>query len=239
MAFTHPTGRNPHTVALICSGHTKVDYFNALTQYNPAIPRVNEVWNLNKSLRYALGDFAFVLDDLVGEANISERYIQDVVNASCHYPIMTSTYDRAAQDIANKYAGDKAPMISEYPIHAIRDWLGQSFADDYAVRLQRDQPFTTEEERRFGNDLLYMRNSVPMILAYALFIGVKTLYLFGADYSHPVSGTRLEADQPNAEFWVGFCRGRGMQIVVSSSSTLLRSNEKFELYGYGARQPKL
>ncbi len=79
---------------------------------------------------------------------------------------------------------------------------------------------------------VYFYNSIPYILAYACFIGVKQMTLLGCDYSHPSQGGR-EADQPNAEYWCGFVTAKGMKLVIANDSTLMRARESHTpLYGY-------
>jgi len=90
---------------------------------------------------------------------------------------------------------------------------------------------------RFGGENAYFHNSVPYILAYALHIGVRELRLFGADYTFP-GMTAREDDRANAEYWVGFCRAKGMQITVPNTTTLLSARRGPYFYGY-LRQPIL
>lgn len=78
----------------------------------------------------------------------------------------------------------------------------------------------------------YFFNTVPYMLAYAGAIGVKNIYLFGADYWHPETAGR-EDDRANAEWWLGFLRGRlNTKILLSSETTLMCARESKPLYGY-------
>lgn len=77
----------------------------------------------------------------------------------------------------------------------------------------------------------YFYNTVPFMIAYALAIGVKKITIFGADYYHPNNPGR-EADLANAEWWLGFARGRGVLIELASDTTLMRARENRALYGY-------
>lgn len=78
----------------------------------------------------------------------------------------------------------------------------------------------------------YFFNSVPYMLAYAVAIGVKKITLFGADYDHPNNPGR-EPDRANAEWWLGFARGRGVAVELASDTTLMRAREQGKpLYGY-------
>lgn len=75
------------------------------------------------------------------------------------------------------------------------------------------------------------RNSIPYILAYASWIGVLEISVWGADYTHPLS-MRRENDRPNAEYWVGVVRERGMTVLIPNKSTLCDSNCENTFYGY-------
>lgn len=88
-------------------------------------------------------------------------------------------------------------------------------------------------EARSGLQDPYWHNSVPMVLAYAWFIGVKTLTLWGADYTLP-DGRVLENERANCEYWVGWCRACGMRIGVPTESTLLNTRQtggELRIYG--------
>ncbi len=79
----------------------------------------------------------------------------------------------------------------------------------------------------------YFFNTVPFMLAYALWLGVKHVSIFGADYWHPAIGNAREADLANAEWWLGFLRGRGVGISIAPNSTLMgMRNAGRPLYGY-------
>lgn len=79
----------------------------------------------------------------------------------------------------------------------------------------------------------YFFNTVPFMIAYALFIGVKKISIFGADYWHPALPGMREADHANAEWWLGFAAARGMAIELPRNSTLMAANQHDRpTYGY-------
>jgi len=78
---------------------------------------------------------------------------------------------------------------------------------------------------------MYLHNSLPMILAYADFIGIKELIIYGADYSHESHKSR-EADRPCAEYWCGYCAARGMKVIIPAESSLLNQDQAPRVYGY-------
>ena len=102
---------------------------------------------------------------------------------------------------------DEFPMAFEYPFLAICDALDLK-------GLNR-----------------YFYNTVPYMLAYALFIGVRRITLFGADYWHPNSPGR-EADLANCEWWLGYLAAKGVSLSLAPDTTLMRARQNDPLYGY-------
>ena len=79
----------------------------------------------------------------------------------------------------------------------------------------------------------YWHNSMPMVVAYAWFIGVKQLTLWGCDYTRP-DGQVIEDDRSNLEYWIGWGRAMGMRIGVPSDTTLMnqyRTGGGLRIYG--------
>lgn len=249
--FQHPTGRKPKTVTVLALGPTQQDFHSDQFTYDPQVPRADEVWLINKAFRSLHGDLVFVMDDLVGEATISPRYVDDLKN-HCRMPIMTSIVDEHVRGLV------PGPPLIEYPIHQVVDFWGLQWVarrtpeerlreqQDTARRDGRPIPsetpdattFTEDEVRRAATRVgTYLRNSVPLILAYAGAIGVRCIHLFGADYDFPGNVVH-EADKPNTEYWVGMLYGIGVELRMSSRTTLLSTNEGRAIYGYGKRQPR-
>lgn len=68
------------------------------------------------------------------------------------------------------------------------------------------------------------------LLAYAGFVGVKELNLFGMDYA---AHEAREEGRGCAEFWAGVISARGVRVRVSTGSTFLNENKtQKRLYGY-------
>ncbi len=79
----------------------------------------------------------------------------------------------------------------------------------------------------------YFFNTVPYMLAYALFLGVKHVSIWGADYWHPAIGNAREGDIENAHWWLGFLRAKGVGVTIPNNSTLMgMRNAGRPLYGY-------
>lgn len=97
------------------------------------------------------------------------------------------------------------PMSVGYPIHSVFDHVGQ--------------------------ESWYFHNSIPMILAYAHLIGVEEITLWGCDYSHPQASVH-EDERANCEYWVGWCRAKGMRVGVPMAGTLLNQRVGARVYGF-------
>lgn len=224
----HVTGKIPRSVSIVAMGPTKTSWQDGNGSYNLSVPRTDEVWTLNKGLRTLKADVGFVLDDLVGEARKSSEYAADLRKLTL--PIITSTIDH-----------DVRELFPDSPLHA---FPAQEIIWELGIRyglVSGNAPealvVSGENIRRVGEAIgLYQTNSVPMMLSYALWIGVTKVYLYGADYTFPGQAAR-EEERACAEYWVGFCRGQGMEIQVSPESTLLNERYRPGLYGYGARPP--
>lgn len=92
-----------------------------------------------------------------------------------------------------------------------------------------------------GMHRCFYHNSVPYLLAYALWLGsVRRVYLFGIDYSYPDMDAREQGREVCA-VWMGYLRGRGIEVNVTDGSTMLQAHKVNDplwrpFYGY-LRQP--
>ena len=75
----------------------------------------------------------------------------------------------------------------------------------------------------------YFTNHVAYMIALALSQGVTHLGLFGINYGHR---SEYQTQRGSAEFWLGIAHGRGVQLVLPQSCTLLQ--EPKPLYGYAS-----
>lgn len=224
-ASDHVTGNNPESVVIVALGPTSADWHAENCPYDRAMPQADEVWTLNKGIRHIRCDVAFVMDDMVGEGRKSEQYRRDL--DACSAPIITSIVD---DDVRAMYPN---AVIHRYPLAHVLWSVG--FAVERA-RGKAIERITDQDCVRNGVAMRYFQNSVPYMLAYAWFIGVKRLRLYGADYTFPNQPAR-EDDRANCEYWVGIVRALGMEVSLPDTTTLLDTRYQKGLYGFGARQP--
>lgn len=226
MNWVHPTGRTPKLVNIIACGPTHSAYHAAHWQYNPPVPRVDETWSLNKGLRTVRADLGFVMDDMVGEARTSERFREDL--DALGIPLITSIVD---EEVRRLYP---SASLIPYPLDDVLDYVGLL----HLLAATPSERITPSLTKAAGDVVgYYLHNSIPYILAYAAFIGVRRVHLFGADYTFPGNPVR-EDDRANTEYWVGLLRGFGIEVWVPGETTLLNTRDGLRLYGFGARAPK-
>ncbi len=84
---------------------------------------------------------------------------------------------------------------------------------------------------------LYFNSTVAYAVAYALYLGVPNISLWGIDFTY---SDRHHAEKGRAcvEYWLGQCAAVGAKILVPNSSTLLDGSEPEDQkpYGYDAHK---
>ena len=207
MAWKHPTGKSPKSVCLVCLGPSKHSLLEITTGHepDPALMGVDELWGINGGCNFFAGrvkyDLLWVLDFLQGEEAREPTYVGYIREYMRRFP--------ACQLITSEADESWDDRVHEFPFDEL--------ANDVT--------------KIGGRDSVWFRNSVPLIVAYAWWIGVETLYIFGADYHHENLKHR-EDDKGNAEAWLHFARMMGMKIVSSTDTTILDFNKPFAVYGY-------
>ena len=209
MTIEHVTGSSPETVVMVSLGPTKRDLLDMTTAHEPPPELMNadEVWGINGGANIFCGrvawDVLWVMDYLEGEARREPAYVEHLMRwLDRHQGSHIMT------SVAGRFARGG---LHEYPLQAIVEETCQWGAGGYQHA--------------------YFHNSIPYVLAYAMAIGVKRLYLFGADYAHEELKGR-ERDRSNAEYWVALARERGMQVILPTTTSLCNANQPAWFYGY-------
>lgn len=213
--FKHPTGGSPKSVILIGLGPSHHDYDQAWL--NPHTPDVlwqaDEVWIINRGLFNIQHDLAWVMDFVEGEANNFPVYGAKLWNHD--KPIITS-----------ERPDDWPGHVHRYPFEEIWSWQSQfpkvKWTDCYGTERESVGPPAHQD---------WLHNSVPYIINYAAWLGVKIMYTWGLDYHHHKSG-RVEDGHVNCGYWTGCSEFAGMKIVPYDQSTFLNANQRGYIYGY-------
>lgn len=88
--------------------------------------------------------------------------------------------------------------------------------------------------------IAYFNNTVAYAVAYAMFLGVEKISLYGVDFSYE-NGHKAEKGRGCVEFLLGAASAGGIAVEVASDSTLLDANvnESMRFYGYDASDMKM
>ena len=134
--------------------------------------------------------------------------MDDLEGEAYKWPVYGDELARHAKPIITSTAYPRWPTSIDFPFREVVKDLGLKGLD------------------------IWFHNTVPYMLAYALWIGVEHINIFGADYWHPHAAGR-EGDIENAHFWLGMLRGRGMTLSVAPNSTMMAARHSARpLYGY-------
>ena len=118
-------------------------------------------------------------------------------------------------------------------------WMKTSRVPIYTSRLHPDYPALVEFPlEEVINDLTfdYFNNTAAWTLAFAIYLGVEKVSMFGCDYTYP-NAHDAEKGRACLEFWLGFAAAKGIRIGMSKSTTLMDAiySRQERLYGYDTR----
>ncbi len=88
-----------------------------------------------------------------------------------------------------------------------------------------------EVTRRFGAD--YFTNSIDYMLAYALYVGMKEIRVYGVNMEQD---TEYLWQKPGVEFWVGYAKGMGVKVELFGKHCLILLTRSGKLYGFWKKQ---
>lgn len=79
----------------------------------------------------------------------------------------------------------------------------------------------------------YFNSTAAYAVAYAMWLGVERISLFGCDYTYP-NAHDAEKGRACVEFWLGMAAERGIRITVPKNTTLLDAlhTQRERFYGY-------
>lgn len=129
----------------------------------------------------------------------------------------------------------RADAKPEGNIAAMLRWMKQAKIPIVTSRAHPDYP-TLEEFplERFINEVgyAYFNNTCAYAVGYAILHGVSKISMFGCDFTY-ANAHHAEKGRACVEFWLGFARSRGIDIVVAGGSSLMDScTPETHLYGY-------
>lgn len=134
----------------------------------------------------------------------------------------------------------RAAARPESNIAAMLPWLKSTTLPVVTSRAHPDYPALVEFPleavmSEFG--LGYFNNTPAYAVAYAIYIGVKRISLFGLDFTYP-SAHKSEKGRGCLEFWLGYATARGIEIAIPENSSLMdhiddpKDDNEAIFYGY-------
>ena len=101
---------------------------------------------------------------------------------------------------------ERVPAVEEYPLEEVVGKLGCS----------------------------YFNNTIAYAIAYALWSNVKSIAVFGVDFTYKSNMHFAEAGRGCVEFWLSKCIDAGIDVSIAPRSSLLDTDIGFKdkLYGY-------
>jgi len=125
----------------------------------------------------------------------------------------------------------KSPAFPNYA-----QWLQRHPGPVYSTETDPRCPGVVEYPlepilQTFG--FVYLNTTVAYAIAYAAWIEVEDLKLFGCDFTYP-DAHAAESGRGCAEFWMAVAIARGINVKVCANSTLFDSSVPFDkrLYAY-------
>ena len=130
----------------------------------------------------------------------------------------------------------RAVAKPESNIAAMLEWMKTTDVPIITSRPHPDykttEPFPLIEVLNLF-DAGYFNSTAAYAVAYAMFIGVERISLFGVDFTYP-DAHDAEKGRACVEFWLGMASVRGIKLSVPKSSSLLDAlhTQRERFYGY-------
>jgi SAM-dependent methyltransferase len=130
----------------------------------------------------------------------------------------------------------RSEAAPESNIAAMLEWMKTTKTPIYTSRPHPDYPaligYPIEAVLRSVR-FEYFNSTAAWAVAYAIHIGVKTIRLFGCDFTY-ANAHDSEKGRGCVEFWLGFAAGKGATISLPRTTSLMDACNKREerIYGY-------
>lgn len=81
----------------------------------------------------------------------------------------------------------------------------------------------------------YFNGTCAYAVAFAIYLGVKKISLFGCDFTYP-NAHHAEKGRACVEFWLGIASAKGIEIGLAPNTTLMDAieSDQAKFYGYDA-----
>ena len=198
----------PEVVSIIAMGDSRIQYTSEVVKSGSRFGVSDETWVINKLAELFHHDLLFRIDDLRQMRLCNNQVILDRDGVTIH-----DRFDNVLRNhdkpIITSTAYPEYPMSVEYPLENVINAVGTS----------------------------YFQTCPAYAVAFAIYIGVKKLKMFGCDYTYRQTSHSIETGRANLEHMLTIAINRGIEVEIARKSTLLNTNcppEEY-FYGYGGR----
>lgn len=132
----------------------------------------------------------------------------------------------------------RAAALPDSNIAHMLTWLKKHPGPIYTSRAHPDYPGLVEfplEDVVAATGQGYFNNTAAYAVAYAIYIGVKKISLYGCDYTYP-NAHEAEKGRACLEFWLGYAAAKGIKLSMPKHTTLMDAlvTDNKRYYGYNA-----
>lgn len=193
-------------VAIVGIGLSHVDYITNVCKVGNRKAVADEVWAINKMGAAIHCDAIFRMDDLMKDFSMNQKYWK---KQDGEHIKVQDIWNETLKNFEGKIFTSKAypeefPASVEYPLEEVVNYIGSS----------------------------YFNTGPAYAIAYAIYIGVKEISLYGLDYSYADRHV-AESGRGCVEYHLREAQMRGIDIRVGRNSTLLDTQKTTgKMYGY-------
>lgn len=171
-------------------------------------------------------------------------YLRECLAPSSRFRVADETW--AINAMAGVIQYDRAFIMDDLPyfqkqarvaphLAGYQDWLHKPGPPIYTSTPHPDFPasvrYPIEDVVRLLN-FAYFNTTVAYAVAYAIYLGVKEMRLYGMDFTDRNNQAFSEAGRACVEHWIRDARWRRINVVIAPSSSLCDQATGRALYGY-------
>lgn len=202
---TVDTVKSLEHVAIVGLGPSSRAYIDQVERHGGRHALFDETWVINSFGDVLAHDRVFHMDDV---ANTSRESVDESIKPEVRHKLtnMLGWLKTHPGPVYTSIADPHFPGLVAYPLEDVINAVGTA----------------------------YFNNSVTYAVAFAIYMKVKKVTLFGCDYSYGQENHE-GTGRACVEFWLGVAAARGVHVSVANTSSLMDSNKPDrKFYGYEA-----
>lgn len=171
-------------------------------------------------------------------------YLDECLAQSSRWKVADETW--AINAMAGVIQHDRAFIMDDLPyfqkqartaphLAGYQDWLHKSMAPIYTSEPHPEFPASVRYPIEDVVKLLgfsYFNTTVAYAVAYAIYIGVKEMRLYGMDFTDKENKAFSEAGRACVEYWLRDAAWRGIKVYLPKNTSLCDQAAGRVLYGY-------